>query len=105
MVRKLFIYTGIVIWHFEKAKTKNKTKQKQKQKTKKTWNFNICNYFCGKMQFWAIFHCGNGIRQRINFYPENIINHNFVRYPNSMVWKLSVYVKIIVTYFCKPKTR
>ena len=76
MVRKLFIYTGIVIWHFEKAKkTKNKTKQNKKQ----TWNFNICNYFCGKMLFWAIFHCENGIRQRIDYYPENIINHNFVK--------------------------
>ena len=54
------------------------------------------------MLFWAIFHCGNGIRQRIDYYPENIINHNFVRYPNSMVWKLGVYVKITVTYFYKP---
>ena len=30
MVRKLFIYTGIVIWHFEKAKKKNKRKKKEK---------------------------------------------------------------------------
>ena len=57
------------------------------------------------MLFWAIFHCGNGIRQRIDYYPENIINHNFVRYPSSMVWKLGVYVKKTVTYFCKPKTQ
>ena len=98
MVRKLFIYTGIVIWHFEKAK-------KQKQNKTKPWNFNICNYFRGKMLFWAIFHCGNGVRQKIDYYPENIINHKFVRYPNSMVWKLGVYVTITVTYFCKPKTR
>ena len=27
MVRKLFIYTGIVIWHFEKAKKKKKKKK------------------------------------------------------------------------------
>ena len=26
MIRKLFIYTGIVIWHFEKAKKKNRKK-------------------------------------------------------------------------------
>ena len=57
------------------------------------------------MLFWAIFHCENGIRQRIDYYPENIISHNFLRYPNSMVWKLGVYVKITVTYFCKPKTQ
>ena len=57
------------------------------------------------MLFWAIFYCENGIRQRIDYYPENIINRNFLRYPNSMVWKLGVYVKITVTYFCKPKTR
>ena len=36
MVRKLFIYTGIVIWHFEKAK--NKTKQ-NKTKQNKTLRF------------------------------------------------------------------
>ena len=28
MARKLFIYTGIVIWHFEKAKKKKKKKKK-----------------------------------------------------------------------------
>ena len=28
MVRKLFIYTGIVIWHFQKSLKKNKKKKK-----------------------------------------------------------------------------
>ena len=31
MVRKLFIYTGIFIWHFEKAKKKKKQQQQQQQ--------------------------------------------------------------------------
>ena len=95
MVRKLFFYTGIVIWHFEKA-----------LKKKKNPEISIfVTIFVEKILFWAIFHCGNGIRQRIDYYPENIVNHNFVRYPNRLVWKLSVYFKLIVTYFCKPKTR
>ena len=33
------------------------------------------------------------------------INHNFVKYPNSMVWKIDVYVKITITYFYKPKAQ
>ena len=97
MVRKLFIYTGIVIWHFEQAK--------KKKKKKKTWNFNICNYFCGKnailgyISLWK----WNSAKKRL-LYPQNIINHNFVKYPHSMVWKLDVYINITITYFCKPKT-
>ena len=31
MVRKLFIYTGIVIWHFEKAKKKTNKQNKNKK--------------------------------------------------------------------------
>ena len=67
MVRKLFIYTRIVIWHFEKAKKNKKNNNNDNDNNNNNnWNFNICNYFCGKMLFWAIFHCGNGIRQRID---------------------------------------
>ena len=49
MVRKLFIYTGIVIWHF--AKAKKKKQKNKKQKTKKPGNFNICTYFVEKCYF------------------------------------------------------
>ena len=50
-----------------------------------------------------LFSLWYGIQQRGDYYPENIINHNFVKYPNSMVWKIDVYVKITITYFYKPE--
>ena len=46
----------------------------------------------------------NEIQQRDDYYPEDIINHNFVKYPNSMVWKIDVYVKITITYFYYAKS-
>ena len=64
------------------------------------------------MLFWGVKNAilayislWNGIQQRGDYYPENIINHNFVKYPNSMVWKIDVYVKTTITYFYKPKAQ
>ena len=82
MVRKLFIYTGIVIWHFEKAK----------KRKKKHWNFNICNYFCGKCYFGLYFTAEMEFGKELITSLKILLNHNFVRYRNSMVWKLGVYV-------------
>ena len=42
-------------------------------------------------------------KEVITMYPQNIINHNFVKYPNSMVWKLDVYINITITYFVSQK--
>ena len=47
----------------------------------------------------------NEIQQRADYYPEKIINHTFVKYPNSLVWRIDVYVKITITYFYKPKAQ
>ena len=63
--------------------------------------------FLVKNAFLAYISLWNEIQQRGDNYPENIINHNFVKYPNSrpMVWKIDVYVKITITYFYKPKAQ
>ena len=63
MVRKLFIYTGIVIWHFEKAK----------KKKKKPEISIFVTIFVEKCYFRLYFTAE--IRQRVDYYPENIFNH------------------------------
>ena len=59
------------------------------------------NAILGYISLWK----WNSAKRWLLCTPQNIINHNFVKYPNSMVWKLDVYINITITYFCKPKTR
>ena len=62
-------------------------------------------FFLVKNAILAYISLWNEIQQRGDYYPEKSINHNFVKYPNSMVWKIDVYVKITIIYFYKPKAQ
>ena len=96
MVGKLFVYTGIVICLFNKLKKKNH---------EISIFVTIMTIFVEKCYFGLYFTAEMDFGKEVIIIPQNIINHNFIKYPNSMVWKLDVYINITITYFGKPKTR
>ena len=66
--------------------------------------------FCPIIQcnFAPLFNLEMEIHKEVvtSYYPKNIINRKFVQYVlTGIVWKIDVYVKIVIFHFCKPKTR